>query len=248
MFEIIKITMNFRLLRTIYFLFPFGWINRYLIRNYKYYNWNIFVPKMYKLFLKIMKHLNSKNILYMYDGPDYQCDWYDLTSITSITSSLFQVFILLHGQYSDTEFKMNSYLLKETIQNYQIYSVKNKMEIRSTNLTCVKNSVVFCAFNFIVSKNLYTNITFSFKYLGPNIGYSKYGGLSVYDYVNSTTKEVLLSCDNWFSLPLSSQPNRTLVSHTEHLFLTFYSYMPYSETEVQLQIESSSCQGLIIER
>ena len=143
---------------------------------------------------------------------------------------------------------MNNILFKETIQNYQIYFVKNKMEISSTNLTCVKNSMVLCPFNFILSKTLYINITFSIKYLGPNIGYCKYGGLSVYDYVNSTIKEVFLSCDNWFSMPLNLEPIITLVSSTEHLFLTFYSYMPYSEIEVQLQIESSSCQGLIIER
>ena len=55
------------------------------------------MPKMYKLFLKIMKLTNSKNILYLYDGPDYHSDQYDLTSITSITSSSFQVSILLLG-------------------------------------------------------------------------------------------------------------------------------------------------------
>ena len=239
---------DFQIIENNSFVFPFGWINTYFIRNYVYHNWNIFVPKLYRLLLKIMKHPNSKNILYLYDGPDYHCDQYDLTGMTSFTSSSFQISILLHGQYSDSEFKMSSYLFKETIQNYQIYYVKDKTAMLSTNLTCVKNSVFLCGFNFIVSKNLYVNITFSYKFLGPNVGYCKYGGLSVYEYVNSTMKEVFLSCDNWFSMPLNLQPNINLVSNTQHLFLTFYSYMPYSEIEVQLQIESSSCQGLIIER
>ena len=243
-----KIYREFKIIENKYFVFPFGWINKYLVRNHNYYNWNIFVTKMNKLFLKIMKHSNSKNIFYLYDGPDYHCDEYDLTYMASFTSSSFQVSILLYSQYDDIELKVNSYLFKEKIQNYQIYSVENRTEIISTNLKCVKDSIFLCVFKFIVYRNLHVNITLSFKYLGPNIGYCKYGGLSVYDYVNSTIKEVLLSCNNWFSQSLNLQPNITLVSTTEHSFLVFYSYMQYSEIEFQLQIETSSCKGVITQR
>ena len=135
---------DFHIIENNSFVFPFGWINTYLIRNYKYHNWNIFVPKMYRLFLKIMKHPNSKNILYLYDGPDYHCAQYDLTGMTSFTSSSFQISILLHGQYSDSEFKMSSYLFKETIQNYQIYYEKDKTAMLSTNLTCFEFSGFMC--------------------------------------------------------------------------------------------------------
>ena len=230
------------------FVFPFGWINKYLIKIDSYYNWNIFVPKMYQLSLMLMKYCNRKNVLYLYDGPDYLSDQYDLTNMTLFTSTSFQISVLLHGYHSDIEINFNNFLSKEAIQNYKVYSVKNNLEIISTDLKCGKNSVILCAFNFIVNRNQYVNITLSFKYFGPNIGYCMYGGLSIYDYINSTIKEVLLLCDNLFSLPLSLQPNRNLISNTESLFLVFYSYILYSDIEVHLQKEPSSCQGVIIER
>ena len=230
------------------FLFPFAWINKYCIQKDIFYNWNIFVPKMYKLILKLKKYPQKKNILYLYDGPDYHSDQYDLNSMTSFVSTSFQVAILLQAHFSDVDMELTKYLFKETVQNYKVYTVKNRLEIISSDLKCIKESVNLCAFNFIVHKNFFVNITFSFKYLGPNVGYCKYGGLSVYDYVNSIKKEVFLSCDNWFFLPLSSEPNRTIISSTESLFLVFYSYHPQSEIEVQLKIESSSCQGVNVER
>ena len=46
---------NFKVFENNSFVFPFVWINIFLIRNNNYYNWNIFVAKMYKLFLKLVK-------------------------------------------------------------------------------------------------------------------------------------------------------------------------------------------------
>ena len=239
---------EFKVIEDNSFVFPFAWINKYLIRNDIYYNWNIFVPKMYKLSLMLQKQPYRKSVLYVYDSPDYHSDQYDLTNMTLFTSRSFQVSILLHVLCSDIEMRFNRYFLKESIQNYKVYSVKNKLEIMSTDLKCVRNSIVWCPFKFIVNRNMYVNVTLSVKYFGPNIGYCKYGGLSVYDYVNSTIKEVLLSCDNWFSLPLNLQPTRNIVSNTESLFVVFYSYFPQSIIEFQLQIEPSFCQGVVIER
>ena len=156
--------------------------------------------------------------------------------------------MLYYGQCSDIEVKFEHYLLRKAIQNYEEYFIRNKLEISSTILRCSNNSVILCAFKFIVNRNLHVNITFSFVYLGSNVGYCKYGGLSVYDYVNNIRKEVFLSCDNWFSLPLNLQSNRTIVSNTETVFLVFYSYIPHNEIIVKIQIESSSCQGINIER
>ena len=205
---------------------------------------------MYKLTLKLLKHpyTHKKNIWYLYDGPGYHSDQYDLSSITSFTSSSFQVSILLHGQCNDLEINFSNYLLKEAINNYKVYYVNERMENMSVDFKCANKAVKLYAFKFIVKRHLYVNITFSFMFLGPNIGYSKYGGVSVYDYVNSTMNEMFLSCENWFSLPLSFQPNRTVVSSTESLFLMIYSYNPYSEIEFQLQVEPSYCQGVNIER
>ena len=104
---------EFKVIEDNSFVFPFALINKYLIRNDIYYNWNIFVPKMYKLSLKIQKQPYWKNVLYLYNGPDYHSDQYDLTNMTLFTSSSFQVSILLNVLNSDIEMKFNSYFLKE---------------------------------------------------------------------------------------------------------------------------------------
>ena len=56
---------------------------------------------------------------------------------------------------------------------------------------------------------------------GPNVGYCKYGGFSVYDYIDNTLMEVLLSCDNWFSVSSNLHFYRTIISNSESLFLVF---------------------------
>ena len=89
----------------------------------------------------------------------------------------------------------------------------------------------------------YVNVTLEyFNYSGPNVGYCKYGGLSVYDYVNNTKKEVLLMCKNWISA------RRIIISNAGSLFLVFYSYHPYSKINIQIRIESSSCQGVHLQK
>ena len=243
-----KTYSEFKVIENNSFLFPFSWIHKFVIRNDIYYNWNIFVPKIHKLSLKLRKGTNKDGTLYLYDGPDYYYKKYDFTTRTTFTSSSFQASVLFHCHHKCIELDFRSYFVKSSIQNYKSYFVHDRLEMKSRNLKCANNSSLFCAFNFNVNRFSYVNATLSFKYSGPNVGYCKYGGFSVYDYIDNALTEVLLSCDNWYSVSSRSQFYRNIVSSTESLLVVFYSYFPYSEIKVQLSVEPSSCQGVHLQR
>ena len=193
-----------------------------------FYNWNIFVSKMSKLLLKVKEVPHEKEFLYLYDGPDYNSRQYYFTANTTFTSSSFQVSILCHDYYRDVIMNFNGFLSKETKQNYKTIFLKKKDSILliSRDLKCSQRSMVLCAFNIKIIGNFFVNVTLLFvNYSGPNIGYCKYGGLSVYDKVKNNTQEMLLLCNNWLSLSSNIHTKRTIVSTTNSLFLVFYSYL-----------------------
>ena len=102
---------------------------------------------------------------------------------------------------------------------------------------------MLCAFKLHVPGTNFVNMTLlSFKYYEPNVGYCKYGGLSVYDYVHDF-KEVLLLCDNIFRVTFNIQPQQVL-SSTQILFLIFYAYWPYSRVRLNITIEPTTCKGI----
>ena len=190
-----------------------------------------------------------KNYFYLYDGPGYHNMQYNIADIITFKSSSFQVSIFYHGSYSNIEMNFKKYLTKEATSNYRIYSVKDTFKLVSMDLKCAKRSMVLCAFNFKVSRPFFVNVTLlSFNYSGPSVGYCKYGGLSIYDNAKNATEEVLLLCNNWLSPSSNLHAKRTIVSSTQSLYLVFYSYSPYSEIKIQLRIETSSCQGVFLER
>ena len=234
---------EFKVIENNSFIFPFSWIHKYIIQKDNYYNWNILVSKMHKVSLKLRKDADRNDTLYLYDGPDYYGNKYDFNGRTAFISSSFQVSVLFQYHHKDIEMNFKSYILKNSIQNYKTYLVTDKLEKESKSFNCTNNSVLLCAFNFNVNRSFYVNVTFSFKYHGPNVGYCKYGGFSVYDYIDNALMEVLLSCDNWFSVSSNLHFYRTIISNSESLFLVFYSYFPYSEIEFQLSIQPSSCRG-----
>ena len=187
--------------------------------------------------------------MYLYDGPDYNSKQYYITANTTFTSNSFQVSILCHDHYRDVIMNFNGFLSKKTTQNYKTILVKTKESLLliSRDLKCSQRSMVLCAFNII--GHLFVNVTLLFfNYSGPNIGYCKYGGLSIYDKVKNNTEEVLLLCNNWLSPSLNLHAKRTIVSNTNSIFLVIYSYFPYSNINVQLKIQASHCQGVFLQR
>ena len=165
--------MNLILLRTIHLYLHLDGLTDIQSKMIVNYNWNIFVAKMYKLSLKIQKLSKKKNISYLYDGPDYLSEQYDLTNMTLFTSSSFQVSILLYSHHSDIEMKFNSFFVQRS--NSKLSNIFSERQVGNHKY-----------------RNLFVNITLSLRYLGHNTGYCKYGGLSIYDYLNKTKKEVLL--------------------------------------------------------
>ena len=92
---------------------PFSWVNKYIFRMAIYYNWNILVPKIFKLLLKFSKFLQQEDFLYFYDGPDCHSMQYDITTIKTFRPSSFQVSILYHGYLSAIEMNFKGYCNKK---------------------------------------------------------------------------------------------------------------------------------------
>ena len=133
--------------------------------------------------------------------------------------------------------------------HYNVYKIKDGVKLYNMNLSCEQLTSVFCAFKLYVSKNYFVNITLlSLKYSGPNVGYCKYGGLSIYDNVDNNMKEVLLLCDNISLVTFNTKPKQNIVSSTQHLFLIFYAYWPYSEIRPTIIVNPTRCNGVHILR
>ena len=227
---------------------PYSLIHKYKVIKENYYSWNIFESKMFKLSLELTRAPNRKGIFYLYDGPSFHSKQYNFTTQMTFTSSSFQVSVIYQGDHSNIEMEFKSSIFKKAVQNYRKYLVKDKFAISSMHLECSNKSIVLCAYNVYVPRHSYINITLlSLNYTGPNVGYCKYGGLSIYDYVRNTMKEVLLTCDS--SFPVSSNDQfRVIISNKRSVFLVFYSYEPYSDINIRMIIEPTVCQGVHVQR
>ena len=204
---------------------------------------------MFKLSVNLSKVIHLKEALSLYDGPDYHSMQCNIATSTTFISSSFQVSIFYYGSVSDLEISFKGYLIKEAIANYKTYWVNDSFQLVSTYLKCAKRSMVLCAFNFQVKGHFFVNVTLlSFNYSGPSVGYCRYGGLSIYDYEKNDMEEVLLLCNNWLSPSSNLHTKRTIVSTTQSLYLVFYSYFPHREIKIQLRIQSTTCQGVFLQR
>ena len=136
--------------------------------------------------------------------------------MTTFRSISFQFFIIYLGHQQDIKLQFNSY--KNTHNNYNDSFLKNIILLKDRNSACAHSLNTLCAYSFYVPRKVYVNVTIeTLSHSGPNIGYCKYGGLSIYDNVTNITQEVLLLCT-----PLSTQLKHVIVSSAENLFLILY--------------------------
>ena len=153
------------------------------------------------------------------------------------------IFYLKQSKNIDILFE--KYSIRDMSELHKIYNITSKINLNSVDMGYVDSETVFGILRLNVPEGVFVNITLlTIKYSGPNIGYCKYGGLSVYDHVNNIFKEVLLSCHDMFSSPFKSLHNRMIISSKESLFLIFYAYQPYSTIKVSVSVESTICQGV----
>ena len=237
---------DFKLIENISFVYPFSWNHAYSFANVSYLMWNIIVPKMYIILLRISKILIAKKSIIILNGPDINSNQIQIDLEETFTASSFQVSILyLNMQNKDMEMIITSNILKKQKENHQNIYIKESIKFNSENLPCVQLTTMLCVFKLHTSGNDYVNITLlSLIYSGPNVGYCKYGGLSVSDYFNNDTKEVLLLCDNIFPVTLSTQPKQIIVSSTQSLFLVVYAYWPYSKLRINITVKPTTCKGV----
>ena len=236
--------MQFSHIESNSFVSPFSWIQSYAISSLHYYSYSIYVKKMFKLRLKLNHANGSKMHLYLYDGPGFNSKHLNIKTRTTFLSSSFQVFLI--GKKYDKEVKIhfNSLFKKNQTTNYHTYLVKNRLENLYDVVPTVQSGLL-CAINFEVLKGYHVNISIvSLKYSGSNVGYCKFGGLSVYDKVNGSLKEVFLSCDD-MSNDFGNE--RVIVSNEHSLYLIVYTYWPYSHIKLNISVQPTLCTGVYID-
>ena len=242
---------DFSNLENITFVYPFSWNHVYILTNVSHFTWNIIVPKMYILLLKFLKVPLVKSSTIIFNGPDINSNQLNINNEKIFTASSFQVLILHHrSQKEKFDISFTNNILKDKMENYyNIYIIKDRVKLNSDNLACAQLTTVLCALKLHVSGNYFVNISLlSFKYSGPNVGYCKYGGLSVYDYINKNTKEVLLLCENIFPITFNTQQKQVIVSSTKHLFLILFAYWPYTKVKLNITMQPTTCNGVHILR
>ena len=199
---------------------------------------------MYKVVLYFFKSFDKGRELHLYDGPDFHSKQYKVQNGETFISSSFQVAVILPNFNIKQNLAMWLQFLieKNQLPNYTTYFIQRKTIVHNTNSRCTKNTTVLCAFEFNVTKGLFVNVTILFlKYTGPNVGYCKYGGLSVYISTDSVIQEVLLMCDTLHTL-------NSIISTSESMFLILYSYFPYSEIKITLEVKPTQCKGVHVLR
>ena len=227
-----------------YFYSPFSWFNKYSVLFKSIYNWNIFVAKMFRLKLHFLKlSSNIKNVLF-YDGPDFNSKQQNMTNDKMIVFTSFQCSVIFQVFLSDndTAFQMTT-LKKYKIPNYKSILVTKHLKLQKLIRKPIEGIPFYGAYKFYVSMGYHVNITISsFNFSGSNIGYCKYGGLSIYD--GSNFQEVLLLCNTTISL----NALQSIVSFGSSLYLVIYSYSTHDDIHFNVIINPTGCQGVHVKR
>ena len=207
---------------------------------------------MFKIRLHLLK-IPDKNKLFLYDGPDFNSKQYNITGRTSVVFSSFQCSVLFQGFIHSDEIQLSFHkaiLKKHRIPNYKNITVQNQLLLQISTSKLINDHKTLSAYKFHVSSTSYINITIlSFNFSGPNIGYCKYGAISIYDkqkdkFGRSSLQEVILLCDTTMSF-LAFQ---SIVSHGKMLYLIIYSYNVLDNTHVDVMVKPTACQGVQVKR
>ena len=137
-------------------------LHTYVVAKHIYYNWNIHVFKMFKIYITLKVIMDDKELLYLYEGPDFHADQYNASVIKALQSSSFQVSVLFYGSFSTIEMKFKGYISKQPIKNYETFYVKESEELINTAINCAMKPIAICAFNVHVQGSFYVNITLNY--------------------------------------------------------------------------------------
>ena len=233
--------------RTLFHLF--SWNHNYFLANTCLHLWNIVVPKFYRVLVKIVYFSREKKSLIIFDGPDIDSQKLNMISDNTFTASSFQVSILYLSNKHNIEIIFTNSLHKNEVENHHIfYNINKTIALNSNDLACAHMTNLLCSLKLYTSGNNFINISLiSVNYSGSNTGYCKYGGLSVYDNLN-TTKEVLFLCDNPVTLVFDNHYRQEMVSSTQSIFLIVYAYYPYSKIELSITMQPTACKEVYIQR
>ena len=105
----------------------------YILSDVSHFTWNIVVPKMYKLVLKIFKIPLVNTSIIIFDGPDVNSNEVTIGNEEKFTPSFFQVLILyLHLQNKNVKITFTNNVLKDKIENHHnVYKISEGKQLNS---------------------------------------------------------------------------------------------------------------------
>ena len=136
---------------------------------------------MFKLRLHFLKHsINNKHLLF-YDGPDFNSKHYTISGAKTILFASFQCSVIFQVFDDPSEIDIAfqiAYLRKDKRPNYKSILVTEELILQQSS----GSQQFLSAYKLFVSSASHVNITISsFNFSGSNIGYCKYGGISIYE-------------------------------------------------------------------
>ena len=201
----------------------------------------------------VQLHVQTVNItVEIYDGPGILSPKLnkDLTTSAVLLSTTFQVYLFLETQ--EETLKSNPKNISLFISSVTRHDHQEFINLDPSRHSIVKyphpnlcNFSTFCSIFITADLHSFINITTtSFMHSGYNSFTCSFGGLSVFDFVNGTYKEITTICKNQDKNYL----HRNIYSSTSTAILTFFSSQRYgNRMEVELNVSTTKCKRIVVD-
>ncbi len=199
--------------------------------------------------------MKGSGTYHIYNGPDMHCE--KMSNITRergdtlVVTKSFQAMIEAHMSFDEFTVFVNSKRGPDIMLSMK-YSDDYKV-IKMPFNSCNENNVTFCITHVTSVLPIGINVTIlSLNYTGPStIGHlCLYGGIVIYNTDDrDTLSEHLLECENidaydFQSFERTTTPSVFSEAGSSDMWISFYSYQPYSHATGILHISATHCKTL----
>ena len=212
--------------------------------NMKIHRFYVNSIKLYKLMIRFVYYL--ENDIVIHDGPGFKNNILEplaknktepsqMLYFTSSFQCMIHIFKKHQTSFSNT--------LRYTSMK-QSNITKMYLNFNETKVITLPNSIMNHAigiFEISVPSGFYVNVSIlNFKYDGFRISTCRFAGLTTYDNINNSYKEISTACKQHYNIYKS----RKMYSETSKMVLVFYQYKEYSTIEVEILLSVTRCNPL----
>ena len=196
------------------------------------FSYHIQASKMHHLCIHIKQRGNL--IFSVVDSPYYEDIWIDLRT-NKFCGSTFQILLqafssLYYNNISD----VIRYYEKFPMENYFTVNISKAQSLLIPNKYCQK--VRFCIWKFKAPIQKQVDLTITMIFKGITTAECMYGGITVFD----GEKPVVDICKDY------RITSRNVYSNNSTLFLSVYTYQPFSLLHVNIKINITACKPIIL--